>query len=31
MGLFLFSGNEAPDLVHPLDWIILSHWVPQEQ
>jgi len=30
LDLFLFSGK-APNLVHPLDWAILSHWVPQKQ
>jgi hypothetical protein len=30
LALFLFS-DKAPNLVHPLDWAILSHWVPQKQ
>jgi len=24
--LFPSSGKEAPNLMHPLDWAILSHW-----
>jgi len=28
--LFLFSGKEAPNLVDPLDWVILNHCIPQE-
>jgi hypothetical protein len=29
--VFLLSGKEAPNLVDPLDWIILNHWAPQKQ
>jgi hypothetical protein len=29
--LFPSSGQEAPDLMDPLDQDILSHWAPQKQ
>jgi hypothetical protein len=29
--LFSFIGQEAPNLVDPLDWVILCHWASQKQ
>jgi len=29
--VFLFLGKEAPNLVDPLDWVILNHQAPQKQ
>jgi len=26
LALSVFSVKEVPNLVHPLDWIIVNHW-----